>query len=244
MLGAERLLADRQRPLEERPRAARSPWPEVAPARSLRLVAVSGCSEPSAFARIASARSLSGRAPASRPRPVADPPLRCAPADAAGSSPSSPTDHAHRRSFRGRRGRRRAAPRPPRPARRPRAETPAARRTFRAPRRTKITGSARARAARHRRSAARRRDAAWRLRRWRGRTTSRPSGRHDIRLAHIWPRRAAARARPRTACDTRKARRRGARNRPPPAHARASGRPAPPRAPRPPPAPCRVPCGR
>ena len=110
MVGPERLLPDRQRPLEERPRpgevalglkqisevvearggrrdgrvrapsrrssaparraAARRrgrPGPEADAARLLRLVAVSGCSGPSAFSRIASARSKSGRAPARSP---------------------------------------------------------------------------------------------------------------------------------------------------------------------------------
>ena len=62
MLGAERLLADRQRALVERPRAGGRPGLEAGGARLLRLVAVSGCSGPSAFSRIASARSKSGRA--------------------------------------------------------------------------------------------------------------------------------------------------------------------------------------
>ena len=57
MLGAERLLADRQRALEERPRRREVALVLQQAARLLRLVAVSGCSGPSAFSRIASARS-------------------------------------------------------------------------------------------------------------------------------------------------------------------------------------------
>ena len=49
MLGAERLLADRQRALEERPRAREVALGLKQAARLLRLVAVSGCSGPSAF---------------------------------------------------------------------------------------------------------------------------------------------------------------------------------------------------
>ena len=76
---------------------------------------------------------------------------------------------------------------------------PAARRIFRAPRRTGTAGSAPARAARRGRSAARRRGGAWRPPRSRARRSSPPSGRRDTRRAHRAQRRAAAPARPRSA---------------------------------------------
>ena len=58
MLGAEHLLVDRQRALvvAAAPRQGR-PWACSKEARLLRLVAVSRCSGPSTFSRIASARS-------------------------------------------------------------------------------------------------------------------------------------------------------------------------------------------
>ena len=57
MLGAEHLFAYRQRALVERPRPRKVALVLKQAARLLRLVAVSGCSGPSAFSCIASARS-------------------------------------------------------------------------------------------------------------------------------------------------------------------------------------------
>ena len=67
MLGAERLLADRQRPFVERPRAGEVALGLKQAGEVVEALAVSGCSGPSAFSRIASARSKSGRAPARSP---------------------------------------------------------------------------------------------------------------------------------------------------------------------------------
>ena len=67
MLGAEHLLADRQRALVERPRRRKIALVLKQRARLLRLTAVSGCSGPSTFSQIASARSKSGRAAARSP---------------------------------------------------------------------------------------------------------------------------------------------------------------------------------
>ena len=54
---AKRLLKDRQRALIERPCPGEVALSEKQAARLLKLCAVSGCSGPSAFSRIASARS-------------------------------------------------------------------------------------------------------------------------------------------------------------------------------------------
>ena len=62
MLRAERLLADRQGPLVQRLGLGVGAGGLVEPARLFRLVAVSGCSGPSAFSLIARARLYSGSA--------------------------------------------------------------------------------------------------------------------------------------------------------------------------------------
>lgn len=67
MLPAKRIFANGNRPLEQRLGLFYLPVFRNRTARLLRLRAVSGCSGPSAFSLIASARPWSGRAPARSP---------------------------------------------------------------------------------------------------------------------------------------------------------------------------------